>query len=333
MSDLPLSDLPLSELPFSGPHFDAHLDLAWNAQQGRDLTLPLAQLRASDPLAGQTATVSFPELHSAGLRHCFGTLFALPAPQRGGYTDHAGARAQALAQLAQYRAWEMSGWLSLGGSESPLRVTLLMEGADPIRDPDDLPFWAEQGVRIIGPAWGRTRYAGGTDAPGPLTPEGRELVQAMKDLGLTLDASHLDTAAFWDAAETGVKMIASHSNPRALVDTNRQLSDDMARHIVSTGGVLGLVAHSKFIRAGWTEGQDRASLGELVRCAEHYAALVGWDHLGIGSDLDGGFGTEKMPQGIERYRDLSRFLDLLPPEARAGVAGDNWERWMGESFH
>ena len=92
-----------------------------------------------------------------------------------------------------------------------------------------------------------------------------------------------------------VKMIATHSNPRALVDTNRQISDDMARHIVSTGGVLGLVAHSRFIRPGWTEGNERVSLAEFARCAEHYAALVGWENIGIGSDLDGGFGrTEQV---------------------------------------
>lgn len=312
--------------------FDAHLDLAWNALQGRDLTLPLAELRWQDPLqSSQTATVSFPELRRAGLKTCFGTLFALPRnAKHDGYTDHAEARAQALAQLDRYRRWQEEGWLSLGpgSTAAPLQVLLLMEGADPISGPDDLPFWAEAGVRVIGPAWERTRYAGGTDAPGPLTPEGRELVQAMKDLDLTLDASHLDTAAFWDAADIGVKMVATHSNPRALVDTNRQISDDMARHIVSTGGVLGLVAHSRFIRPGWTEGNERVSLTEFARCAEHYAALVGWENIGIGSDLDGGFGTEKMPAGIECYGDLSRFLDLLPAAARDGVAGGNWERWV-----
>lgn len=313
--------------------FDAHLDLAWNAQLGRDLTLPLSELRQQDPLTRQTATVTLPELRDAGLRFCFGTLFALPkTAEHDGYTDHAGARAQALAQLAQYRAWEADGWLQLSPHDlgtGKLGVFLLMEGADPISGPGELPFWVEAGVRVIGPAWGRTRYAGGTDAAGPLTPEGKDLVRAMKDLGLTLDASHLDDASFWDAADIGVRMIASHSNPRALVSGNRQLSDEMARHIVSTGGVLGVVAHSKFVREGWREGDARATLEELARAAQYWGDLVGWEHVGLGSDLDGGFGTEKMPQGIERYSDLGRLLDLLPPEARAGVAGGNWLRWVG----
>ena len=75
---------------------------------------------------------------------------------------------------------------------------------------------------------------------------------------------------------------------------------------------------------------DPMLLVDLVRHAEHFAALVGWEHLGLGSDLDGGFGAEKTPAGIDRYRDLTRFLDLLPAEARAGVQGENWQRWLLE---
>ena len=324
---------------------DSHLDLAWNAAQGRDLTLSLDDLRRVDPLApAQTAAVTFPELAAAGLRLCFSTLFALPrTAEHGGYVDHAGARREALAQLGQYRRWEDAGHLRLirtradlqallGDAAAPPGIVLLMEGADPVSGPDDLTFWQEQGVRLIGPAWGRTRYAGGTDAPGPLTPAGRDLVRAMADLGLTLDAAHLDDASFWDAAETGVQMVCTHANARALVPGNRQLSDDMARHIVSTGGVLGLVAHSRFIRPGWRPGDARAPLSEWLAHAEHFAALVGWAHLGLGSDLDGGFGTEKMPLGIERYRDLEAFVRLLPPGVQAGVRGEHWQRWLLEHF-
>lgn len=322
---------------------DGHLDLAWNAAQGRDLTLKLEHLRERDPLApAQTATVSFPELAAAGLRACFGTLFALPrTAEQGGYTDHAGARQQALAQLEQYHRWEDAGLLRvlrtcsdlqavLNDESSPPGVVLLMEGADPVSGPDDLAFWQAQGVRLIGPAWGRTRYAGGTDAPGPLTPAGHDLVRAMTELQLTLDAAHLDDASFWDAADLGVRMVCTHANARARVPGNRQLSDEMARHIVVTGGVLGLVLHSRFIRPGWHPGDPRAPLGELLAHAEHLAALVGWEHLALGSDLDGGFGSEKMPLGIERYRDLETFIRLLPPTVQAGVRGAHWQRWLLE---
>ncbi|WP_233218589.1 dipeptidase [Deinococcus arcticus] len=312
-----------------------------NALDGRDLTLDLAALRAGDPVAGQTATVTLPELRASGVRVCLGTLFALPrtpgSPQ--GYVDHGGARAQALAQLEVYHRWADAGLVRLltsraevaahlANPDAPLGVVLLMEGADPVQDADDLPFWVARGVRLIGPAWGRTRYAGGTGAPGPLTPAGRELVSAMRELGLTLDASHLDDAAFWDAAELGVSMIASHANARALVPGNRHLSDEMARAVAQAGGVIGLVFLNRFIRP-LPEGRlDRVPLSELADHARHYAGLVGWHHVALGSDLDGGFGAEKAPAGVTRHRDIWGLLDDLPPTARAGVAGGNWARWL-----
>ena len=323
---------------------DGHLDLAMNALLGRDLRLPLPELRASDPVPGETATVSFPELRKGGVRLAFGTLFALPASAgSSGYTDAEGARQQALTQLDVYTRWQDEGHIrllrsaaevaafeadALTGSGDALGVVLLMEGADPIRDADDLPFWVERGVRLIGPAWGRTRYAGGTNAPGPLTPAGRDLVAGMRDLGVTLDASHLDDAAFWDAADLGVRMIASHSNARALLPGNRHLTDDMARAVMGTGGVIGLVCLSTFIRAGWDATQPRVPLTDLAAHARHYAALGSWAHVALGTDLDGGFGQEKTPVGLDSCADLPRFLDLLPAEARAGVAGGNWLRWL-----
>lgn len=320
---------------------DGHLDLAWAAGLGRDLTLDLETLRERDPVPGQTAMVTFGELREAGTRVCFGTLFALPRTGESpeGYMDPAGARAQALAQLDTYRRWEDRGLIRLlrNGAEvgthladpdGPLGVVLLMEGADPVRDPGDLGFWVEAGVRLIGPAWGRTRYAGGTDAPGPLTPEGRALVTAMRDLGVALDASHLDDAAFWEAVEIGPRMIVSHSNSRAFLPGNRHLTDEMARAAAASGGVIGLVFLSPFVRPGWTLSQPRVGLDELAAHARHYAGLVGWEHVGLGTDLDGGFGREKAPAGVERYRDVGRFLDLLPEEHRAGVAGGNWARWL-----
>lgn len=321
---------------------DGHLDLAMCGVLGRDLALPLEELRQHDPFQNQTATVSFPELRATGLRLCFGTLFALPqGKDYAGYTDHAGAKAQAIAQLEQYQRWQDAGLIRLledreavkaylDGQDETLGVVLLMEGADPIRDADDLPQWVGRGVRVVGPAWERTRYAGGTDAAGPLTEAGKELVQAMKELGVTLDASHLDDASFWDAAEIGPKMIATHSNSRALVAGNRHLTDEMARALAEAGGVIGLVYLSRFIQGGWQEGDAKASLSELARHAEHYAALVGWEHIGLGTDMDGGFGAEKTPAGVERYRDVPKLLAELPAEQREAVAYGNWARWLRE---
>lgn len=320
---------------------DGHLDLAMCAVMGRDLTMPLEQLRENDPIPNQTATVSFPELRAANLNIAFATLFSWPASAASdtGYTNAEQARAQALSQLEQYHRWEDQGLIRvltsrrdvkehLAKPDGPLGIVLLMEGADPVRDADDLPFWVEAGVRVIGPAWQRTRYAGGTDTPGPLTPEGKELVAAMKEMGVTLDASHLDEAAFWDAAEIGPKMIATHSNSRQFVSGNRHLTDDMARAIAQTDGVIGLVLLNNFIQEGWQKGQAKTELNALLRHAQHYADLIGWERIALGTDMDGGFGAEKTPAGIERYADIPKSLDFLPEEHREQVAFGNWARWL-----
>ena len=326
---------------------DGHLDLAFNALTGRDLTLNLTALRAS--VSGpDTPLVTFSELRAGGVGLALCTLFAMPAGEDApeGYSDAEGARAQALAQLDQYLRWQDAGHLRLLATgaevrahaqgwhpESPLGAVLLMEGADPLRRPEEVEGWAREGLRLIGPAWGRTRYAGGTAAPGPLTEIGVDLLHAMRERGVALDASHLDEEAFWQAIELQPRVVASHSNARAVTRpegpaANRHLTDDMARAIGARGGVIGLVPLNPFIRASWTPGQPRLPLEALVEHAEHYAELVGWDHVALGSDLDGGFGVEKVPTGLERVSDLDRFFDLLPDGQREAVRAGNWLRWL-----
>src|SRR5215204_3577306 len=60
-----------------------------------------------------------------------------------------------------------------------IKAILLLEGADALRTPDDVKAWFDAGLRIVGLAWKRTRFAGGTAAPGPLTAEGVTLVKAL----------------------------------------------------------------------------------------------------------------------------------------------------------
>ena len=77
----------------------------------------------------------------------------------------------------------------------PVGLIYLMEGADGIRSPHELAEWWEMGLRLIGLAWVGTRYCGGTGEPGPLTGEGRALLEMMAELGFILDLSHMDAPA------------------------------------------------------------------------------------------------------------------------------------------
>src|SRR5436305_12138086 len=116
-----------------------------------------------------------------------------------------------------------------------------MEGADPIETPAQLGAWTERGVRIIGPAWGKTRYSGGTGAPGGLTELGRQLLRAMRRKHVILDLSHMADQAVADAfALWRGPIMASHSNARAIVPGDRQLTDGSVAEIGRRGGVLGI---------------------------------------------------------------------------------------------
>jgi len=178
---------------------DGHLDLAANViVEGRDYTLSAAEIRAIQRRTDQQPTVSLPDLVRGGV--VFVTLFA--EPDGAGYSDHGyttpqGAERQALDQLAVYERREDEGRIRIIRSRGDLErhlaawesdrvvaAAVLMEGADPIARVEDLDEWWRRGVRIVGPAWGRTRYSGGSGAPGGLTRQDRELVAAMCERGV-----------------------------------------------------------------------------------------------------------------------------------------------------
>ena len=341
------------------PIVDAHLDLAFNGVNlGRDLTLALDDLRAREARTAETGMVTWPELRDAGVDVVFGTLYASPATKvpmqvqpggerveadrvdGAGYVDAEGAHAQARAQLDWYQAMERDGWIRIvrdrgdlaalrsRRATDPLGLVLLMEGADPIRTPGETAWWWQQGVRIVGPAWQRTRYAGGTRAPGPLTPLGRALMHEMSALGMALDVSHLSDESLFEALELHRgPVLASHSNARALTPSDRHLDDDALRALAARDAVVGLVLGSAFLDVS----AGRHGPVALQRVGEHFAhvaALVGSDRVGIGSDLDGGFGAEETPTELTRGGDLARLADVVPEAQRASFMGGAWWSWL-----
>ena len=60
----------------------------------------------------------------------------------------------------------------------------------------------------------------------------------------------------------------------------------------------------------------------------HLGNVAGWAHVGLGSDMDGGFGMHEFPDGLDSAADLGTVADLAPAEHRAGVRGSNWTRWL-----
>src|ERR1019366_6446786 len=106
--------------------------------------------------------------------------------------------------------------------------------------------------------------------------------------------------------------IASHSNCRARVPTDRQLSDEMIKAIVQRGGVIGINFFDKFLLPPDEYGKRRATLADVVWHTRHICDLAGdCAHVGLGTDMDGGLGREQIPREIATSADLPKVADAL----------------------
>lgn len=317
--------------------FDAHLDIAYNAALGRDPTRPA---REQIELPFGIATVGLPDLRVGSVGLICATIFAQPRTEHtpDGYQDAEGAHQQAMSQLRWYERQTDGGLMrpircgtDLSPSVDPLPFILLLEGADPIRSVDDVKLLFDAGVRIVGLAWKRTRYAGGTSQPGPLTSDGRKLVAELDRFSIIHDASHLAEESFWNLLDvTNGAVLASHSNCRAIVPGDRHLTDEMIRAIAKRGGVIGINFFDKFLLPPEVYGKRRATLKDVVRHIQHICDLVGdANHVGLGTDMDGGLGREQIPVEITTSADLHRIGDALSSagfgtEDASAILGANW---------
>lgn len=350
-----LNDLPI---------VDAHLDLAENVTLfGRDLTLRAAEIRVIERRKARQATVSLPDLERGGIAVACATVTAgfLAAdvgddfqPRSAIYHTREEAEAQALTQIALYEEWQRQGRVRLLKSANDLDhhlalwhqdrkpgLVLLMEGADPIVHVQDLVKWWQRGLRMIGITFGDTVYGSGvaggssTFKRGGLTSLGLDLLDGMAELGFIWDISHLTEQGIWQGLDRNFpRVCASHANARALTPTDRHLSDDVIRAVAERNGVIGLVLYNGFLEPRWKEDKSIAvTLAEHVRRhAEHIADLVGWDHTGIGSDLDGGLGLEESPVEIDTVADLWKVEFAVPAEAREAVLSTNWLNFLRVSL-
>jgi membrane dipeptidase len=353
--------------------FDGHLDLSWNALSWcRDITTDLDALNAgerawSDHPARGRATTTLPEMRRGAVAACQATVLCRARPQgqpadgpRRLCLDFANqeiASATARGQLAYYELLERRGALrmirtaaeldehwrawSADLRATPIGYILAMEGADPIVDVDHAAAWWELGLRSVNLAhYGESRYAVGTGGDGPLTPDGRLLLGEFERLGMILDATHLSDTSFFEALDVfGGPVLASHNNCRALVPDGRQFSDEQIRLLIDRGAVIGAALDAWMLHPGWIRGETARDVVALDAVADHIdrvCQLAGnARHAAIGSDLDGGFGTEQVPTGLDRISELQKLDGMLasrgyPSADIDAIFHGNWLRFFRE---
>jgi membrane dipeptidase len=141
-------------------------------------------------------------------------------------------------------------------------------------------------------------------------------MRELNESRIILDVSHMADEGFFEALDDfHGTVIASHSNCRALVPTDRQLSDEMIRALVSRDAVIGVVLCNPFLLNGWKKTAGKKSevkLSHVIKHIQHICTIAGdTSHVAVGSDLDGGFGVESVPAEIDTVADLNKLGTAL----------------------
>ena len=347
---------------------DGHLDLSMNAMQwNRDLRLDVDKIIALE--AGMTdkpdrgnGTVSLPAMRKGNVGFCFATLiarYAKPSHPLGGCNSPEQAWATVQGQLAWYQEMERQDemWMveDLESFEDFINqweddrhgvgFLLTLEGADSIVNFDHLYLLYADGLRAIGPAhYGPGTYAHGTNSVGGIGTKGKELLDKMYELDMVLDATHLCDESFWEAMNHYKGPVwASHSNCRSLVDHNRQFSDDQIKALIERGAVIGQPLDAWMMVPDWHRGvsnpeSNPVSLENMIEHMDHICQIAGnTNHVAVGTDLDGGFGTEQGPIDVKNIADLQKLPTLLQKRGYSGedilkIMSGNWTRILKDTL-
>jgi membrane dipeptidase len=352
---------------------DAHLDLAMNAMEwNRDLKQTVAQLRdrekgLTDKPDRERNVVSLPALREGKIGLVVATQIARfvrkgsPLP---GWHSPEQAWAQSQAQLAWYGAMVEEGemlqitdrvslekqvllWTNNSDTDidKPIGFILSLEGADSLVKISYLEKAYGYGLRALGPAhYGEGRYAGGTGTEAGFSEAGKTLLKEMDSLKMILDVTHLTDPGFNQAMEIYKGPVwASHHNCRRLVKNQRQLTDDQIKILIDRGAVIGGVMDAWMLADGWIRGVSlpRAMGVNLDRLIDHYDHICqiagNADHIAIGSDLDGAFGTEQSPYDLNSIADLQKLPALLTPRGYSDtdiqkILHGNWLRFLRNAW-
>jgi membrane dipeptidase len=327
-----------------------HADIA-GGRAGGDLDLP--RMREGGMRGGIFAVFT----SSPGEEHGPTQLSGGPgyAESLAAEVPHEVAAADATAAAGRLLALERAGEVVVARSiadvdaafaadSGPPVAVLHLEGAEAI-DPglEALDLWYAAGLRSLGPVWSRPNsfahgvpfvFPSSPDTGPGLTEAGHALVARCGELGIVVDLSHLNERGFWDVAgiEAG-PLVASHSGAHALCEASRNLTDAQLDAIGASGGLVGIVYATAFLRPDFADDPD-TPLALIAEHARYVADRIGPEHVGLGSDFDGA----TIPAELGGVAGLPKLVAALgevgfsAAEVEA-IAWRNWRRVLDASWH
>lgn len=157
---------------------------------------------------------------------------------------------------------------------------------------------------------------------GGLSPFGKKVIREMNRLGIMVDVSHAGESTFWDVIKLSDKpIIASHSSVQALCYHDRNLNDKQLKAIAENNGVVQVCLVDIFIN----KNSKKASVSDAIDHIDHIVKVAGIDHVGIGSDFDGGGGLI----GCQGANDL---VNITVHLLKRGYSEDDIAKIWGGNF-
>ena len=150
---------------------------------------------------------------------------------------------------------------------------------------------------------------------------GAEVIAEMNRLGILVDMSHAGEKSFYDALDISKKpIVCSHSSARALCDHPRNLTDDQMRALAAKGGVAQTTIYHGFLRK-----DAQATILDVMAHLEHAIAVMGIDHVGLGTDFDG-------DGGVPGLADSSELLNFTRQLLRKRYSDEDIQKIWGGNF-
>ena len=297
---------------------DMHVDTPWQVKfKGRPATVPEGHATMGALKKGNYAGIVYPiyipdYLHDSNptiqdAEEIFDTIDAIVAANADLLHPHAKGPTPK-GKVTAYAAIEGAGCFA--------------------KDITQIDRFIDRGVVFVGPVhWHDSALS--TSATGQdkkkrgLTDAGKKFAARVYERGGIVDVSHMSDRGFEDlvpiAEKYGAPIVATHSNARKVTKHARNLSDEQLEIIAKTGGVVGLNFYGKFVSS-----KGDPDIDDLVKHAKHIIKVAGIDHVGIGSDYDGG-------DPIKGLEDASKIGALAKALREAGLSAEDVHKLFSEN--